>query len=371
MIRRPPRSTLSSSSAASDVYKRQYQRRVRGKHTVAMRPCPVPFYPSLLAGPRPPMESAPGEPTCDITPPCTRPNPLDPASLDHPALQPFAQPLPLQSTVAPPKSPWVKDHSAAPPGSIALSPSPPIPPRSLKRRLFELQQAQHILSSPSPPEEQPQVNRTTEKESRVYRSARRPSPHSREKPVSRSSTVEFGLDELEYPSLCALILCMPHLDDPTPLLMAPSISTQMLARTKSPDFEKLFERFVHADPPESMSAKAIVRIQDRFKFGKPLTTLDRSFSPAGRSWADFYLHLEIKEVLGPDEMGRLRERVVEAKWFQASWNTIFEQLVFENRHFIRAGVDGSLFAMLLRQDRLSAVISVLDLRCHPALSLSS
>eukprot|EP00658_Telonema_sp_P-2_P021386 TRINITY_DN18519_c0_g1_i1.p1 TRINITY_DN18519_c0_g1~~TRINITY_DN18519_c0_g1_i1.p1 ORF type:complete len:249 (+),score=67.81 TRINITY_DN18519_c0_g1_i1:136-882(+) len=30
MIRRPPRSTLSSSSAASDVYKRQYQRRVRG-----------------------------------------------------------------------------------------------------------------------------------------------------------------------------------------------------------------------------------------------------------------------------------------------------------------------------------------------------
>eukprot|EP00658_Telonema_sp_P-2_P049416 TRINITY_DN37593_c0_g1_i1.p1 TRINITY_DN37593_c0_g1~~TRINITY_DN37593_c0_g1_i1.p1 ORF type:complete len:335 (+),score=93.00 TRINITY_DN37593_c0_g1_i1:133-1137(+) len=33
MIRRPPRSTLSSSSAASDVYKRQYQRRVRGSHT--------------------------------------------------------------------------------------------------------------------------------------------------------------------------------------------------------------------------------------------------------------------------------------------------------------------------------------------------
>eukprot|EP00658_Telonema_sp_P-2_P005171 TRINITY_DN11944_c0_g1_i4.p1 TRINITY_DN11944_c0_g1~~TRINITY_DN11944_c0_g1_i4.p1 ORF type:complete len:926 (-),score=208.82 TRINITY_DN11944_c0_g1_i4:264-3041(-) len=32
MIRRPPRSTLSSSSAASDVYKRQYQRRVRGSH---------------------------------------------------------------------------------------------------------------------------------------------------------------------------------------------------------------------------------------------------------------------------------------------------------------------------------------------------
>eukprot|EP00828_Plagiopyla_frontata_P041440 TRINITY_DN5906_c0_g1_i4.p1 TRINITY_DN5906_c0_g1~~TRINITY_DN5906_c0_g1_i4.p1 ORF type:complete len:342 (+),score=60.73 TRINITY_DN5906_c0_g1_i4:122-1147(+) len=30
MIRRPPRSTLSSSSAASDVYKRQYQRRVHG-----------------------------------------------------------------------------------------------------------------------------------------------------------------------------------------------------------------------------------------------------------------------------------------------------------------------------------------------------
>eukprot|EP00828_Plagiopyla_frontata_P041992 TRINITY_DN6151_c0_g1_i2.p1 TRINITY_DN6151_c0_g1~~TRINITY_DN6151_c0_g1_i2.p1 ORF type:complete len:107 (+),score=29.66 TRINITY_DN6151_c0_g1_i2:87-407(+) len=30
MLRRPPRSTLSSSSAASDVYKRQYQRRVHG-----------------------------------------------------------------------------------------------------------------------------------------------------------------------------------------------------------------------------------------------------------------------------------------------------------------------------------------------------
>eukprot|EP00657_Telonema_sp_P-1_P008436 TRINITY_DN29609_c0_g1_i2.p1 TRINITY_DN29609_c0_g1~~TRINITY_DN29609_c0_g1_i2.p1 ORF type:complete len:124 (-),score=32.38 TRINITY_DN29609_c0_g1_i2:20-391(-) len=29
MIRRPPRSTQSRSSAASDVYKRQYQRRVR------------------------------------------------------------------------------------------------------------------------------------------------------------------------------------------------------------------------------------------------------------------------------------------------------------------------------------------------------
>eukprot|EP00656_Telonema_subtile_P038225 TRINITY_DN428_c0_g1_i2.p1 TRINITY_DN428_c0_g1~~TRINITY_DN428_c0_g1_i2.p1 ORF type:complete len:296 (-),score=57.75 TRINITY_DN428_c0_g1_i2:499-1386(-) len=40
MIRRPPRSTLSSSSAASDVYKRQYQRRVREKEvqTMAM-PC--------------------------------------------------------------------------------------------------------------------------------------------------------------------------------------------------------------------------------------------------------------------------------------------------------------------------------------------
>eukprot|EP00826_Nyctotherus_ovalis_P066860 TRINITY_DN992_c0_g1_i5.p1 TRINITY_DN992_c0_g1~~TRINITY_DN992_c0_g1_i5.p1 ORF type:complete len:149 (+),score=42.99 TRINITY_DN992_c0_g1_i5:27-449(+) len=30
MIRRPPRSTLDRSSAASDVYKRQYQRRVHG-----------------------------------------------------------------------------------------------------------------------------------------------------------------------------------------------------------------------------------------------------------------------------------------------------------------------------------------------------
>eukprot|EP00828_Plagiopyla_frontata_P021145 TRINITY_DN2740_c0_g2_i1.p1 TRINITY_DN2740_c0_g2~~TRINITY_DN2740_c0_g2_i1.p1 ORF type:complete len:135 (+),score=27.46 TRINITY_DN2740_c0_g2_i1:110-514(+) len=40
MIRRPPRSTLSSSSAASDVYKRQYQRRVHGMqdqtHTIIL-----------------------------------------------------------------------------------------------------------------------------------------------------------------------------------------------------------------------------------------------------------------------------------------------------------------------------------------------
>eukprot|EP00658_Telonema_sp_P-2_P003738 TRINITY_DN11402_c0_g1_i4.p1 TRINITY_DN11402_c0_g1~~TRINITY_DN11402_c0_g1_i4.p1 ORF type:complete len:358 (-),score=119.75 TRINITY_DN11402_c0_g1_i4:400-1473(-) len=35
MIRRPPRSTLSSSSAASDVYKRQYQRRVRAQALMA------------------------------------------------------------------------------------------------------------------------------------------------------------------------------------------------------------------------------------------------------------------------------------------------------------------------------------------------
>eukprot|EP01017_Pseudomicrothorax_dubius_P050497 TRINITY_DN957_c0_g2_i1.p1 TRINITY_DN957_c0_g2~~TRINITY_DN957_c0_g2_i1.p1 ORF type:complete len:195 (-),score=26.12 TRINITY_DN957_c0_g2_i1:108-692(-) len=41
MIRRPPRSTQSRSSAASDVYKRQYQRRVHGdfnckRHTTRM-----------------------------------------------------------------------------------------------------------------------------------------------------------------------------------------------------------------------------------------------------------------------------------------------------------------------------------------------
>src|SRR5674536_157162 len=35
MIRRPPRSTLSSSSAASDVYKRQLSRRVRSTQTSA------------------------------------------------------------------------------------------------------------------------------------------------------------------------------------------------------------------------------------------------------------------------------------------------------------------------------------------------
>eukprot|EP00831_Metopus_contortus_P047461 TRINITY_DN38308_c0_g1_i1.p2 TRINITY_DN38308_c0_g1~~TRINITY_DN38308_c0_g1_i1.p2 ORF type:complete len:114 (+),score=36.17 TRINITY_DN38308_c0_g1_i1:120-461(+) len=34
MIRRPPRSTQGVSSAASDVYKRQYQRRVHGANTI-------------------------------------------------------------------------------------------------------------------------------------------------------------------------------------------------------------------------------------------------------------------------------------------------------------------------------------------------
>eukprot|EP00825_Cyclidium_porcatum_P040661 TRINITY_DN5195_c0_g1_i4.p1 TRINITY_DN5195_c0_g1~~TRINITY_DN5195_c0_g1_i4.p1 ORF type:complete len:157 (-),score=40.29 TRINITY_DN5195_c0_g1_i4:482-952(-) len=34
MIRRPPRSTHCISSAASDVYKRQYQRRVHGKENI-------------------------------------------------------------------------------------------------------------------------------------------------------------------------------------------------------------------------------------------------------------------------------------------------------------------------------------------------
>eukprot|EP00657_Telonema_sp_P-1_P008186 TRINITY_DN2890_c0_g1_i1.p1 TRINITY_DN2890_c0_g1~~TRINITY_DN2890_c0_g1_i1.p1 ORF type:complete len:104 (+),score=46.46 TRINITY_DN2890_c0_g1_i1:115-426(+) len=38
MIRRPPRSTQSRSSAASDVYKRQYQRRVRGLTTRSRDP---------------------------------------------------------------------------------------------------------------------------------------------------------------------------------------------------------------------------------------------------------------------------------------------------------------------------------------------
>eukprot|EP00656_Telonema_subtile_P057755 TRINITY_DN957_c0_g1_i1.p1 TRINITY_DN957_c0_g1~~TRINITY_DN957_c0_g1_i1.p1 ORF type:complete len:377 (+),score=72.06 TRINITY_DN957_c0_g1_i1:91-1221(+) len=42
MIRRPPRSTLSSSSAASDVYKRQYQRRVRGQDTQMPLAKPLP-----------------------------------------------------------------------------------------------------------------------------------------------------------------------------------------------------------------------------------------------------------------------------------------------------------------------------------------
>eukprot|EP00656_Telonema_subtile_P012683 TRINITY_DN163_c0_g1_i3.p1 TRINITY_DN163_c0_g1~~TRINITY_DN163_c0_g1_i3.p1 ORF type:complete len:145 (+),score=15.32 TRINITY_DN163_c0_g1_i3:121-555(+) len=45
-IRRPPRSTLSSSSAASDVYKRQYQRRVRELTGATMSTSPRPYQPS-------------------------------------------------------------------------------------------------------------------------------------------------------------------------------------------------------------------------------------------------------------------------------------------------------------------------------------
>eukprot|EP00658_Telonema_sp_P-2_P078006 TRINITY_DN720_c0_g1_i1.p1 TRINITY_DN720_c0_g1~~TRINITY_DN720_c0_g1_i1.p1 ORF type:complete len:649 (-),score=137.05 TRINITY_DN720_c0_g1_i1:63-2009(-) len=55
MVRRPPRSPLSSSSAASDVYKRQYQRRVRGLATVSMRNTLVlllALASSALAGPQ-------------------------------------------------------------------------------------------------------------------------------------------------------------------------------------------------------------------------------------------------------------------------------------------------------------------------------
>eukprot|EP00831_Metopus_contortus_P012005 TRINITY_DN14817_c0_g1_i1.p4 TRINITY_DN14817_c0_g1~~TRINITY_DN14817_c0_g1_i1.p4 ORF type:complete len:100 (-),score=16.57 TRINITY_DN14817_c0_g1_i1:380-679(-) len=37
MIRRPPRSTQGVSSAASDVYKRQYQRRVHGTQSQVVR----------------------------------------------------------------------------------------------------------------------------------------------------------------------------------------------------------------------------------------------------------------------------------------------------------------------------------------------
>eukprot|EP00658_Telonema_sp_P-2_P001127 TRINITY_DN1042_c0_g1_i2.p1 TRINITY_DN1042_c0_g1~~TRINITY_DN1042_c0_g1_i2.p1 ORF type:complete len:270 (+),score=35.10 TRINITY_DN1042_c0_g1_i2:99-908(+) len=68
MIRRPPRSTLSSSSAASDVYKRQYQRRVRG------RTCCQPW---LVL---------------------TSPNPNHRRTLDRPrAIMPASEPIPLFS----------------------------------------------------------------------------------------------------------------------------------------------------------------------------------------------------------------------------------------------------------------------------------
>ena len=51
MIRRPPRSTLDRSSAASDVYKRQGEERIEGgeffKNTVASEQFP---YAALLVG---------------------------------------------------------------------------------------------------------------------------------------------------------------------------------------------------------------------------------------------------------------------------------------------------------------------------------
>eukprot|EP00657_Telonema_sp_P-1_P005055 TRINITY_DN22174_c0_g1_i1.p1 TRINITY_DN22174_c0_g1~~TRINITY_DN22174_c0_g1_i1.p1 ORF type:complete len:105 (-),score=56.26 TRINITY_DN22174_c0_g1_i1:60-374(-) len=47
MIRRPPRSTQSRSSAASDVYKRQYQRRVRGQGLTNMAEPDVHILPTI------------------------------------------------------------------------------------------------------------------------------------------------------------------------------------------------------------------------------------------------------------------------------------------------------------------------------------
>eukprot|EP00656_Telonema_subtile_P012306 TRINITY_DN16191_c0_g1_i2.p1 TRINITY_DN16191_c0_g1~~TRINITY_DN16191_c0_g1_i2.p1 ORF type:complete len:122 (+),score=14.66 TRINITY_DN16191_c0_g1_i2:32-397(+) len=64
MIRQPPRSTLSSSSAASDVYKRQYQRRVRGASPESTLRCTagtahhharLVASPAIRVGPRSPM----------------------------------------------------------------------------------------------------------------------------------------------------------------------------------------------------------------------------------------------------------------------------------------------------------------------------
>eukprot|EP00656_Telonema_subtile_P053953 TRINITY_DN7917_c0_g2_i4.p1 TRINITY_DN7917_c0_g2~~TRINITY_DN7917_c0_g2_i4.p1 ORF type:complete len:358 (+),score=82.41 TRINITY_DN7917_c0_g2_i4:89-1162(+) len=60
MIRRPPRSTLSSSSAASDVYKRQYQRRVRGGGVARMAEVPEAWF-VLVGGEA--METQGGDPT--------------------------------------------------------------------------------------------------------------------------------------------------------------------------------------------------------------------------------------------------------------------------------------------------------------------
>src|SRR5680860_1834632 len=74
MIRRPPRSTQSRSSAASDVYKRQVEPHARSRWTTEERGCPShgyldhhPSHPLKLLRPQ-----APGPPYN----PCPRPGPV-------------------------------------------------------------------------------------------------------------------------------------------------------------------------------------------------------------------------------------------------------------------------------------------------------
>eukprot|EP00658_Telonema_sp_P-2_P048551 TRINITY_DN3692_c0_g1_i1.p3 TRINITY_DN3692_c0_g1~~TRINITY_DN3692_c0_g1_i1.p3 ORF type:complete len:122 (-),score=23.14 TRINITY_DN3692_c0_g1_i1:563-928(-) len=62
MIRRPPRSTLSSSSAASDVYKRQEY----GEDQVDHRSHPTP---ALLSGPHSPRDTFPAAHLCVLPQP--------------------------------------------------------------------------------------------------------------------------------------------------------------------------------------------------------------------------------------------------------------------------------------------------------------
>eukprot|EP00658_Telonema_sp_P-2_P079167 TRINITY_DN7583_c0_g1_i2.p1 TRINITY_DN7583_c0_g1~~TRINITY_DN7583_c0_g1_i2.p1 ORF type:complete len:126 (+),score=10.99 TRINITY_DN7583_c0_g1_i2:74-451(+) len=103
MIRRPPRSTLSSSSAASDVYKRQPKAPPRRPNTtieLSRKPRPLPR--ALLR----PNSSSPGKITQDVRSPHPRPHPpqlqqVRPLEVVSTSLSPLRDPIcPWEDTPA-------------------------------------------------------------------------------------------------------------------------------------------------------------------------------------------------------------------------------------------------------------------------------